>query len=443
MTTPASGSAPVTTYERVQSAPPPGADFDAVAQHMYGLMVRNVATDGFVFQAPGTQTWSKPGCIIASPSYPADLSSIDQDYVFHWTRDAALTAFELVAAQQVPGTPSSMLSDYVRFSRACQTAPGAPLHRGAYRIDASARPWSDQSDGPALRILAVLQALPLLDADAATAAEEVVATDTEFLLAHYQEPTTNLWEEVTGQSFFARSVQLRCFRELVATGRSGTPAQEAADWLAAALDAHWDGTRYRSVLGEVPGGYDPNIDIVCAAVYGAVPLTDTRLLATLAELRATWTEGPAAYPVNAADAAQGLGPLFGRYPGDHYDGDVSDPDVVGGHPWALCTANVAELHYRLATAVQASGSLPLDALSTPFFAPLGITAASSPADAYAALRDAGDWMMRALVYHSDHLELSEQFDGTTGYEKSVRDLTWSYAAFLSAARARSGNAVRC
>jgi glucoamylase len=33
--------------------------------------------------------------------------------------------------------------------------------------------------------------------------------------------------------------------------------------------------------------------------------------------------------------------------------------------------------------------------------------------------------------------LSEQFDGVTGYEKSVKNLTWSYAAFLSAVRARS------
>ena len=45
-------------------------------------------------------------------------------------------------------------------------------------------------------------------------------------------------------------------------------------------------------------------------------------------------------------------------------------------------------------------------------------------------------MLRAVVAHSDHLELSEQLDGVTGYERSVRDLTWSYAAFLSAVRAR-------
>jgi len=32
-------------------------------------------------------------------------------------------------------------------------------------------------------------------------------------------------------------------------------------------------------------------------------------------------------------------------------------------------------------------------------------------------------MLNALVSHSDHLELSKQFDKDTGFEKSVRDLT--------------------
>ena len=43
----------------------------------------------------------------------------------------------------------------------------------------------------------------------------------------------------------------------------------------------------------------------------------------------------------------------------------------------------------------------------------------------------------AVIFHSDNLELSEQFDATTGYEKSVSNLTWSYASFLSAVRART------
>ncbi len=34
-------------------------------------------------------------------------------------------------------------------------------------------------------------------------------------------------------------------------------------------------------------------------------------------------------------------------------------------------------------------------------------------------------MLRAIVYHSDHFELSEQFDAVTGFEKSVANLSWS------------------
>ena len=33
--------------------------------------------------------------------------------------------------------------------------------------------------------------------------------------------------------------------------------------------------------------YDPNIDIVMAAVYGAIPVTDTKLLATAASCAAS------------------------------------------------------------------------------------------------------------------------------------------------------------
>ena len=49
--------------------------------------------------------------------------------------------------------------------------------------------------------------------------------------------------------------------------------------------------------------YDPNINIVVAAIYGAVPVTDTKLLATAALLHRQRAD-PASkyfYPVNGAD----------------------------------------------------------------------------------------------------------------------------------------------
>jgi len=107
------------------------------------------------------------------------------------------------------------------------------------------------------------------------------------------------------------------------------------------------------------------------------------------------------------------------------------------HPWAVSTANFAELYYRLARQVTTDGTIPFDGLSAGFFGQVGIGASATPAAAAAALQAAGDQMLQAVVFHSDHLELSEQFDATTGYEKSVSNLSWSYASFLSAVRARS------
>ncbi len=105
-------------------------------------------------------------------------------------------------------------------------------------------------------------------------------------------------------------------------------------------------------------------------------------------------------------------------------------------PGRCARASFAELYYRLASAITAAGTIPLDANSTEFFNQVGVNSSTTPAAAATALQSAGDQMLQAIVFHSDHLELSEQFDATSGYEKSVSNLSWSYASFLSAVRAR-------
>jgi glucoamylase len=127
--------------------------------------------------------------------------------------------------------------------------------------------------------------------------------------------------------------------------------------------------------------------------------------------------------------------MLGRYPGDVYDGDTDAQ--VGDHPWPVSTANFAELYYQLAKQVTTTGTVPLDNLSASFFSQIGVDASTTPAAAAAALQNAGDQMLQAIIFHSDHLELSEQFDAVTGYEKSVSNLSWSYASFLSAIRAKN------
>jgi glucoamylase len=415
------------------------SNLTTLAQYMFWLMVRNVASDGFVFEDPvNAGVLSQPGCVLASPSWENSVTHLSQDYVYNWTRDAAIVAIELGAGPLPTNQP---LIDYVQFAQICQNS--GDFDRAAFLINGTPRNWTDQTDGPALQTLAILLLFAQLDAPTQTVAKAVISANLNFLQNAYQGETYNLWEEEYGASFFARSVQLRCFQAVTAN-TLGIPGpgwlSTAIPWLETALASHWNGQYYQSLLpvpADYRAPYDPNIDIVMAAIYGAVALTDTKLLATAALLRSQWAD-PASkyfYPINGADQQRGIGPMLGRYPGDVYDGDTDAQ--MGDHPWAVSTANFAELYYRLAKQITTTGTIPLDNLSASFFSQVGVAASTTPAAAAAALQSAGDQMLQAVVFHSDNLELSEQFDATTGYEKSVSNLSWSYASFLSAIRAKN------
>jgi glucoamylase len=415
-----------------------------ISKFMFWLMFRNVASDGLVFDDPvNAGIVSAPGCVLASPSWENTATHVTQDYVYHWTRDGAIVALELSAAYANGTLPDNQpLIDYVTFSQTCQQSAG-DFDRASFYINGTQRPWTDQTDGPALQTVALLAMYSQLDAPTQAIAAALVEANLNFLAGAYQGETFNLWEEEYGYSFFARSVQLRCFQAVAAnTVGIAVPSwlAGALTWLTSALDNHWNGELYQSVL-PVPtdyrAPYDPNIDIVLAAVYGAESVTDPKLLATAAQLRAQWADSSSKYfyPINGTDAAQGLGPMLGRYPGDVYDGDTDA--LVGDHPWALSTAGFAQLYYQLAAKITAAKTVPDDSLSASFLSQVGVTSATTAAEAATALRAAGDAMLQAIVYHSDHFELSEQFDAVTGFEKSVANLSWSYAAFLSAVRART------
>jgi glucoamylase len=126
-----------------------------------------------------------------------------------------------------------------------------------------------------------------------------------------------------------------------------------------------------------------------------------------------------------------------------YDGDIKDPDPDIGHPWHSCTANFAQLYYKTALKIKSVGQINITSTSKLFFEQIGVNdngEIDSNNGNFQPILDkmveAGDRMLKAIIYHSNYLELSEQVDRETGFEKSVRNLTWSYAAFLSAVRAR-------
>ncbi|MFO1040018.1 MAG: glycoside hydrolase family 15 protein [Geminicoccaceae bacterium] len=98
-----------------------------------------------------------------------------------------------------------------------------------------------------------------------------------------------------------------------------------------------------------------------------------------------------ALPINRC-RPEGVGPVIGRYPGDQY---------FDGGAWFVATLAVAELAYR-------RGEM-----------------------------DLGDSFLAAVRrFVGAEGEMSEQIDPVTGDQRSARHLTWSYAAFVTAAAAR-------
>lgn len=54
------------------------------------------------------------------------------------------------------------------------------------------------------------------------------------------------------------------------------------------------------------------------------------------------------------------------------------------------------------------------------------------------LKDVGDGFLAVIRTHAAAQgDLSEEFDGVTGFERGAANLTWSYGAFIDAVRRRS------
>src|SRR5580692_4790712 len=217
------------------------SDLAALAPYMFWLMFRNVASDGLVFDDPvHAGIVSAPGCVLASPSWENSATQVTQDYVYHWTRDAAIVALELAWAYTAGMLPTNQpLIDYVTFSATCQASPG-DFDRASFYINGTKRPdWTNQTDGPALQTVALLALYRQLDAPTQAIATGLINANLAFLSTAYQGQTYNLWEEEYGYSFFARSAQLRCL-QAIASNTIGitvpTWLPDALTWLISALD---------------------------------------------------------------------------------------------------------------------------------------------------------------------------------------------------------------
>ena len=438
------------------NAEPARSKFSSISKYMLWLMLRNFATRQWVFskpgREPGTRMFTLPGCIIASPSRPHD-DETTEDYVHFWVRDGALTVNECIY-HDLP--TKEMLDDYVSFSFTVQETAiriGRPAH-ACFNIDGTARSWGEQGDGPGLRILSILEIWDQLSDNAKLTARKILVRDRDYIINNYNSDTDNAWEEITGKCFFSRSSQRHALEKLEnSQSKTGIEPEEKSpkivQTLTTLLDEHWASNlgHYCSILdGKAKNGslrgHELNIDLVFACTYNNMACFDERMIATVAKLRDKFVN---LYPINEQDQALNIGPLIGRYPGDKYDGTINQGEDIG-HPWPICTANLARFYYQCMIEISNAQKVTITETMKPFSCRLASKKVellkNHPRNTtvYKMLLIAGDKLMRAIVYHSDHLELSEQFDRTHGTCMSVRSLTWSYSSFIASSRIRE-NAI--
>lgn len=128
----------------------------------------------------------------------------------------------------------------------------------------------------------------------------------------------------------------------------------------------------------------------------------------------------------------------GRYPEDEY---------MGGNPWYLSNFAAAEQIYDALAQWKRQGKIVITEVSYPFWQVHNSTAQLGTFESYT--QDFKNMIEMIGSYAENFMEvarkftpsdgsLTEQFDKNNGKPQSARDLTWSYAAFISAYNARKG-----
>ncbi|KAK4042294.1 1, 4-alpha-D-glucan glucohydrolase [Parachaetomium inaequale] len=411
-------------------------------------------------QVPG----AGPGIVIASPS------KTDPNYFYTWSRDAALTLKTLVDEFIAGETALRVyIEDYIRSQAILQTVTnpsgtllpaGTGLGEPKYNADGSrfngnwGRP---QRDGPALRATALITYANYLVAHGEaervkTAVWPVIANDLSYVGQYWNSTGFDLWEEVSGSSFFTTQAQYRSLVEGAALasslGVSCTGCSQAPEVLCF-LNTFWNGQYFTANINGPTGrsGIDANVMLGAISVFDVAAPCDSpslqpchsRQLANFKVFVDTFRNA-SLYPINAGIAATG-GVALGRYPEDTY---------YNGNPWYLITLGAAEFLYDAVAQWTHQGSITVDATSLPFFRALYSNAKATTYKrckksgpfrkiADAALAYADSFVAVAQKYTPADGALAEQFTKTTGDPLSARRLTWSFAAFVSMAARRAGH----
>jgi glucoamylase len=414
-------------------------------------LARAISATDLVYERRGFGQSIRPakGSVLASP----EVHASGPDYFFHWLRDAAavMDAVLILVEGRDADAWAERFEDWLRFTLALGLIDGRRfLARGDVRKAVQAdclryvRPAAEiaavagtavlddvrynadgtldfihwgrpQHDGAPYEALVALRCWrrKLCRGEAARALlGDVIHRGLDYAAARAGMPCYDIWEEELGRHYYPSLLQWTALEEGAFWSEEQGESGRARDYRAAAarlapdLDGFWcpDRRFYRSRLehdGASPKALD--MSVLLALVHagrasGPHSIADPRARETVARLEAMFA---ADYPLNRAAARPFA---FGRYRGDKY---------FSGGAWYLASFAAAEFHYRRAAL-----------------------------EGRAALARGDEVLEGVRAYVPDSGALSEQFDQTTGAQTSAKNLAWSYAAFITAANARTAALAR-
>ncbi|KAK3318307.1 Six-hairpin glycosidase-like protein [Apodospora peruviana] len=407
-----------------------------------------------------------PGIVIASPS------KSNPNYFYTWTRDAALTLKALVDDFMFGNTALQVyIEDYIHAQAVVQTVTnpsggllpaGTGLGEPKFNADGSrfngnwGRP---QRDGPPLRAIALIQYSHYLiqhgeQERVKKAIWPVISNDLSYVGQYWNSTGFDLWEEVSGSSFFTTQAQYRSLVEGAALAKSlgvvSCTGCGQAPQILCFLQTYWNGRYFTATINGNTGrgGVDAN------TVLGAIGAFDinapcdsltlqpchSRMLANFKVFVDTF-RNPNLYPINSGISPRS-GVALGRYPEDVY---------YSGNPWYLITLGAAEFLYDAAAQWSKQGAITVDITSLAFFQDLypGVEANRT----YKRCKKTGAFRQivdAAIAYADSFVEVVQKYTPTDGSlaeqflkiapgtPLSAADLTWSYASFVSMAHRRGG-----
>lgn len=380
------------------------------------------------------------GAIVASPSKQ------NPNYYFDWIRDSAM-AMGLVETWYETSQSDyykKRLIQYVTWTERVQhqidTLPDQDiLGEPKFYIEGTpfAGSWGrPQNDGPALRASVLIRfAQQLLDAHENdyvrlhlynntmdTKSMGAIKMDLEYTAHHWQEVNFDLWEEVLGHHFFTAMAQQKALRDGAALARRLKDKHAAnfyetqAQLINTRLNEHVD-LNFNLIKATLRphAGPQKNLELDSSIILGVLINPHTTGIFSPGHslvkntVHALHAEFNAMFPINA----NGSGAiLFGRYPGDTYDGYQTNST---GNPWFILTATMAEYYYTLANQL------------------VGTTNNQTKIAKYITR---GDQYLALIKQYAPTLYISEQINLQTGKQQGARSLTWNYVAILRAIHLR-------